>query len=153
MVQDFDHDLLLQLHDVARLIRVEADKRARQFGMTRAQWGLLLRLARTPGITQRELADILEVEPISVARMVDRLAANGLVERRADEGDRRVWRLHLLPAAQSLLASINQQRENLASHVTAGIPTHMQGVMLTALHHMKRNLLRGQQDERFEESA
>lgn len=142
MGQDFDHDLFFLLHDVARLSRVEADKRARKHGMTRAQWGLLLRLSRNPGLSQKEVADLLEVEPISVARLVDRMAASGLVERRADEQDRRIWRLHLLPAATDMLAEINKQREILATMVTAEIPDHMREVMVDGLRRMKANLLR-----------
>src|SRR3954471_8727941 len=91
-------NLLILLSDVARLIRTQADRRARAHGMTRAQWMILVRLRRCGGMTQRELAEILEVEPITVGRLVDRLAARGLVERRADPADRRVWRLHLTPA-------------------------------------------------------
>ncbi len=140
MEQDYSHDMLFLLHDVARLLRVEADRRARLQGMTRAQWALILRLARTPGQSQRELADVLEVEPITVARLVDRLVANGLVERRADAQDRRIWRLHLCPAAQDLLAAIHEQRNALFSHVSAGIPPHMQASMVAALQHMKTNL-------------
>ncbi|WP_431269375.1 MarR family winged helix-turn-helix transcriptional regulator [Dankookia sp. P2] len=90
-------NLLILLNDVARLIRTQADRRARAHGMTRAQWMILVRLRRCGGMTQRELAEILEVEPITVGRLVDRLAARKLVERRADPADRRVWRLHLTP--------------------------------------------------------
>jgi len=141
MSQDFDRDLFFLLHDVARLSRVEADKRARTNGMTRAQWAIVLRLGRAPGSSQKELADILEVEPISVARLVDRLEASGLVERRADEQDRRIWRLHLLPAATSMLASINRQREDLAEFVAHGITPQMREVMVEGLTRMKANLL------------
>ena len=144
MSQDYDHDLFFLLHDVARLNRVEADKRARLHGMTRAQWGLLLRLWRHPGLSQKEVADLLEVEPISVARLVDRMAASGLIERRADAQDRRIWRLHLLPAATAKLAEINKQREILANMVTAEIPAPMREVMVDGLRRMKANLLRGQ---------
>jgi DNA-binding MarR family transcriptional regulator len=141
MSQDFDRDLFFLLHDVARLSRVEADKRARTNGMTRAQWGILLRLSRAPGSSQKELADLLEVEPISVARLVDRLEASGLVQRRADDQDRRIWRLHLLPAATSMLATINRQREELANFVANGITPQMREVMVDGLTRMKANLL------------
>jgi DNA-binding MarR family transcriptional regulator len=140
MSQDYERDLFFLLHDVARLIRVEADKRARVNGMTRAQWGILLRLARNPGLSQKEVADMLEVEPISVARLVDRLEAGGLVERRADDQDRRIWRLHLLPAATSALARINRQREELANFVADGITPHMREAMVEGLLRMKSNL-------------
>ena len=144
MGQDFEHDLFFLLHDVARLSRVEADKRARRQGMTRAQWALLLRLARNPGMSQKEIADLLEVEPISVARLVDRMEAAGLIERRADEQDRRIWRLHLLPAAIAQLTAINRERETLANSVTAGVSPHIRDIMVEGLRQMKANLLQAQ---------
>ena len=98
-MHDFERDLMFLLHDVARLLRVDADKRARAHGMTRAQWGILIWLERQPGISQKELSELLEVEPITVARLIDRLERRGMVERRPDPKDRRIWRLHLLPPA------------------------------------------------------
>lgn len=140
MDQDYDHDLFFLLHDVARLIRVEADKRARVHGMTRAQWGLLLRLAHNPGLSQKEAADLLEVEPISVARLVDRLEASGLIERRADELDRRIWRLHLLPAATAQLEEIRYQFKCLKNFVARDISPHIRETMVDGLQRMKANL-------------
>ena len=96
-------DLLFLLHDVARLVRLDADKRARQHAMTRAQWVILIWLERQPGITQKELAEIIEVEPITVARLIDRLEKSDMVERRPDPKDRRIWRLHLRPPALPML--------------------------------------------------
>lgn len=142
MEQDYAHDMLFLLHDVARLIRVEADRRARLTGMTRAQWALLIRLAHTPGQSQRELADVLEVEPITVARLLDRLVANGLVERRADAQDRRIWRLHLLPAGAALLTGIERQREELAALIMQGLPAQVRDSMVDGLLRMKANILR-----------
>src|SRR6201986_3343613 len=102
-----ERDLLIVLNDVARLTRTRFDQAARAFGMTRAQWVILARLSRQPGISQNELAGVCEVEPITIGRLVDRLEARGLVERRADPKDRRVRRLHLLPAARPHLEEIN----------------------------------------------
>jgi DNA-binding MarR family transcriptional regulator len=142
MSQDPEHDLFLLLHDVARLVRVEADRRARLQGMTRAQWALLLKLARNPGLSQKEVADLLEVEPISVARLVDRLEANGLIERRPDASDRRIWRLHLLPAAASALEQINRQRAQLAALISAEMPLTLHDAMVLGLQQMKTNIMR-----------
>ena len=83
-MHDFERDLMFLVHDVARLLRVDADKRARAHGMTRAQWGILIWLERQPGLSQKELAEILEVEPITVARLIHRLESRGMVERRPD---------------------------------------------------------------------
>jgi DNA-binding MarR family transcriptional regulator len=153
MNQDFDRDIFVLLHDVARLTRVEADKRARVMGMTRAQWGLLLRLARNPGLSQKEVADLLEVEPISVARLVDRLAAAGMVERRADEQDRRIWRLHLLPRATAMLEEITHQREILAAFIADGIPDSTREAMISGLQRMKHNLLQAEPAPPIKEPA
>jgi len=142
MSQDPNHDLFSLLHDVARMVRVEADRRARLQGMTRAQWALLLRLARNPGLSQKEVADLLEVEPISVARLVDRLEANGLIERRPDAADRRIWRLHLLPAAASALEQVNVQRAELAALISANIPQDLHDAMVRGLQQMKANIMR-----------
>ena len=90
-MHNFQRDLMFLLHDVARLLRVDADKRARAHGMTRAQWGILIWLERQPGLSQKELAEILEVEPITVARLIDRLEAaawwnGGPIRRTAASG-------------------------------------------------------------------
>src|ERR1700756_5444866 len=105
-MHSLDRDPLIVLHDVARLLRTRFDQKARAYDMTRAQGVILVRLERQPGISQNEMAAICEVEPITVGRLVDRLEARGLIERRPDPGDRRVRRLHLLPAAKPVLADI-----------------------------------------------
>jgi MarR family transcriptional regulator, transcriptional regulator for hemolysin len=103
---DSSNDLLFRLHDVARLLRVEPDRRARVHGMTRAQWAILVSLSRHPGLSQNELAELLEVEPATVARPLDQLEARGIVERRPDPRDLRIWRLHLQPDAAPMLDEI-----------------------------------------------
>jgi len=142
MSQDLERDFFLLLHDVARLIRIEADKRARLRGMTRAQWAMLIRLEQNPGLSQKEVADLLEVEPISVARLVDKLEAGGLIERRPDASDRRIWRLHLLPAAAAALDEIAVQRAELAELIGGKIAKPVREAMLSGLLQMKANLLR-----------
>ena len=139
-MDDFDRDLLFLLHDVARLLRVDADKRARCHGMTRAQWAILIWLERQPGISQKELSEILEVEPISVARLIDRLEARGMVERRPDPRDRRIWRLHLLEPARDVLHEIDEHRADMTRIVTAGIDEESVENMIEALVRMKATL-------------
>jgi MarR family transcriptional regulator, transcriptional regulator for hemolysin len=139
---DFERDLLFLLNDVARLLRVDADKRARAHGMTRAQWAILIWLERQPGISQKELAELLEVEPITVARLIDRLEARGMVERRPDPRDRRIWRLHLLLPAHLALRDINRQRADMAEMVTEGVNEDSQTIMIEALVRMKATLTR-----------
>jgi MarR family transcriptional regulator for hemolysin len=139
-VHDFRRDLLFLLHDVARLLRVDADKRARAHGMTRAQWGILIWLDRQPGLSQKELAEMLEVEPITVARLIDRLEARGMVERRPDPKDRRIWRLHLGSPACKVLGEIDRQREIMRALVTAGLDNATIETMTEALLTMKSTL-------------
>src|SRR3954471_4818204 len=140
MQQSFDRDLLIVLHDVARLLRTRFDQRARTKGMTRAQWVILARLSRQPGMSQNELAAICEVEPISIGRLVDRLEGRGLVERRPDPTDRRVNRLHLLPAAQPILEEITSYRDALLDEITEGIDEPARIALVDALLHMKNRL-------------
>lgn len=136
-------DLLFLLHDVARLVRVEADKRARLHGMTRAQWTILIWLERQPGITQKELAEIIEVEPITVARLIDRLENRGMVERRPDPKDRRIWRLHLCPPALPMLREIDRQRAEIAAGLTLGLDGPALERITEGLLHMKATLTQG----------
>ena len=86
--------------------------------MTRAQWSILIWLDRQPGISQKELSELLEVEPITVARLIDRLEARGMVERRPDPRDRRIWRLHLLRPARDVLHEIDEHRADMTRMVT-----------------------------------
>ena len=133
-------DLLVLLTDLARLIRTMADRRARAHGMTRAQWIILARVSRRPGLTQRELAEILEVEPITVGRLVDRLASRGLVERRSDPADRRVWRLHLTPAADPVLAGIGETRAAFDAAAMRGLTEADRDALVAVLSRVKSNL-------------
>ena len=137
---DFKRDLLFLLHDVARLLRVDADKRARAHGMTRAQWVMLIWLERRPGLSQKELSELLEVEPITVARLVDRRESRGMVERRPDPKDRRIWRLHLTASATPLLDDIRIQREEMREMVLAGLPEQTIAMMIEGLMTMKTTL-------------
>jgi MarR family transcriptional regulator for hemolysin len=139
-MNNFDRDMLIVLHDVARLLRTRFDQTARAYGMTRAQWIILARLDRQPGMSQNELATICEVEPITVARLVDRLEARGMVERRADPTDRRVRRLHLLPASKPILTEIARYRENLDAEISDGLSGPARETFVDALLHIKSKL-------------
>ena len=147
---DHSRDLLYLLHDTARLLRVEADKRARATGMTRAQWVLLLRVRDRPGLSQKELSELLEVEPITVARLVDRLEGRGMVERRADPRDRRIWRLHLRPAADPVLKEIEVQRIALRELISAGLDPDTLRAATDGLIRMKVNILAVDRDDEKE---
>jgi MarR family transcriptional regulator for hemolysin len=135
-----DRDFVIVLNDVARRMRTRFDQWARNYGMTRAQGLILARLERQPGLSQNELAIICEVEPITVGRLVDRLEARGFLERRADPADRRIRRLHLLPASAPILANIHDYREALEDYLTEGLDPEVQKAMEEALLHMKFKL-------------
>lgn len=138
--QSLDRDPIVVVSDVARSIRTRADARARAYGMTRAQWMILVRLERQPGMSQNELAALVEVEPITVGRLVDRLQARGFVERRPDASDRRIWRLHLLPAAGPMLDEIAKERAWLNALLVAEIPQGRVDATIECLLEMKANL-------------
>lgn len=135
-------DVLTVLHELAHLMRTRFDQRARMHDMTRAQWVILLKLERNPGLTQNELANLVEVEPITVARLVDRLQAKGVVERRHDPDDRRVWRLHLLPGAAPILKEINAARAEMMTQLLGGtVDAAALATTTQTLRLMKLNLL------------
>jgi MarR family transcriptional regulator, transcriptional regulator for hemolysin len=145
MAESLDRDPVVLLYDVARIMRTNFDKRARTRGMTRAQWHILARVERQPGLSQRELAGICEVEPITVARLVDRLEERGLLERRPDPNDRRVWRLHNRPPAREILEEISAYREELIRDIDAQIGRPAREAMVDALLAVRAHL--GASDE------
>jgi DNA-binding MarR family transcriptional regulator len=140
MPTDLEDDFLVLLYDVARQMRTVMDQKARDHESTRAQCIILARLERQPGMSQNELAAIAEVAPITVARLVDRLEAQGLVERCTDPDDRRIWRLRLTPAAAPLLRDIRLYRAEMRALMTKGISPAALKTMVVGLRRMKTNL-------------
>jgi MarR family transcriptional regulator for hemolysin len=133
-------ELAFLLNDVARLLRTVADQRVRALDMTRAQWAVLVRLERCEGIKQSELAEALEIRPITLTRLVDRLCTSGYVERRPDPEDRRAKRLYLLPAGRPLVERLGRLGEDLMAEVLAGIDDEGIDLMLQQLGRTKDNL-------------
>jgi DNA-binding MarR family transcriptional regulator len=109
------------LADTSRLLRRSFDARARDIGVTRTQWQVLTTLLRHEGVNQGGLAELLDVEPITVCRMVDRLQEAALVERRADPTDRRSWRLFLTPRAHDLIAQLRPLANAMIEEALTGI--------------------------------
>jgi MarR family transcriptional regulator for hemolysin len=128
------------LMDAARLLRTYADQKAAQFGITRAQWVVLSRLDLQEGLKQSEFAEILDLQPISLTRLLDRLCDNGLIERRADPNDRRAKRLYLMPAARPLLERLNGLGEELLAVALAGVERENVEQIITQLATVKENL-------------
>lgn len=130
-----------EVAETARLIRREANKRAAILGATKAQWRVLARLSRSgDGIRQIELADALDVEPITLCRMIDRLEEAGLVERRRDDHDRRAWRIFLTAEAAPVLVRLEAMGLAFNADILAGIAEEDRAAALRALARIRENL-------------
>jgi MarR family transcriptional regulator for hemolysin len=140
-------DLAFALNDVARLLRTHADHRAAQFGASRAKWAVLSRLDRFEGIKQNELADMLDLQPITLTRLLDGLCEAGMVERRPDPADRRAKRLFLTPAARPLLETLSDVGEDLMAIALLGLTRSDVESLRAGLLVMKENLRRALQDK------
>jgi len=133
-------EIAINIMDVARMLKTYADQRARQFGISRAQWVVLMRLHRSEGLNQSEFAEILDLQPISLTRLLDRLAESGLIERRPDPNDRRANRLYLTPAALPLIEQLAGLGNEMMDEVLAGLDKTAYERLLTDLLHIKENL-------------
>jgi DNA-binding MarR family transcriptional regulator len=128
------------ISDVSRLMRRRFDERARLIGVTRAQWRTLTTLARHEGLNQGSLADLLEVEPITLCRMIDRLEEAGLVERRRDPADRRAWLIFLTPKAHPLIGQLRGLAEDLFQDALSGLDTARRAALTDMLGVIRTNL-------------
>ncbi|MGH8042440.1 MAG: MarR family winged helix-turn-helix transcriptional regulator [Rudaea sp.] len=126
--------------DVTRLMRKHFDRRAVRFNLTRAQWRALKRLSHGEGMCQNELAEQLEMEPIAIGRVIDRLQKAGFVERRADPADRRAWRLFLTARAHDVIDDMELISSELFRQAQRGITTAQMKSMIDVLGRMKDNL-------------
>lgn len=127
---------------VARLMRRSFDQRAREIGVTRPQWQVLSVLRNHVGIKQGGLADILEVEPITAGRMIDRMQEAGFVERRADPADRRAWRLFLTERGQELIQQLEPLARDTSDLALEGVSETDKAHLLETLEKMRLNLAR-----------
>ncbi len=128
------------LNDVARLLRTYADYKAAQFGMTRAQWAVLVRLDRSEGLNQSELAEMLDLQPITLTRLLDKLCDGGLIVRRPDPTDRRAKRLFLTDAARPVLKELSGLGEETMAAVLEGVSRADVEQMVSQLDVAKENL-------------
>ncbi|MEY2884067.1 MAG: hypothetical protein RL490_1791 [Pseudomonadota bacterium] len=132
--------LAILIGDTSRLLRRRFDARARSLGVSRAQWQVLFALSRNEGINQAGLAEALDVETITVGRMVDRLADAGFVERRADPADRRAWRLHLMPCAHPVLEELRRVGDSVMQETLAGLGPDGEAELTELLTRVRSNL-------------
>lgn len=128
------------LNDVTLLFRKHFDRRAVKFGLTRAQWRATKMLYHREGLRQTELAESLEMEPIAVGRVIDRLQAAGFVERRPDPKDRRAWRLYVTDQARGVIADMELIARGVRKDATQGISVPELEQALGVLNRMKENL-------------
>lgn len=128
------------LSDVTLLFRKLFDRRAVAFGLTRAQWRAMKMLYRREGMRQNELAEHLEMEPIAVGRVIDRLQASGFVERRADPHDRRAWRLYVTAQAHEVVDDMERIARELRRDATRGIGYDELHAALAVMERIKTNL-------------
>jgi MarR family transcriptional regulator, transcriptional regulator for hemolysin len=147
-----EREIAFNISDVARLLKTYADQRARDFGMTRAQWVVLARVERSEGLKQCELADTLDLQPITLTRLIDRLCDSGLIERRSDPEDRRAKRLYLTPAARPVLDGLARLGTDIMATVLEGIEPAAVEQLLAHLLTLKINL-RGAIADRADEAA
>ena len=126
--------------DVARDMRRRFDERARAIGVTRPQWRVLVTLSREEGVQQATLAERLEIEPITLCRMIDRLAEADLVERRRDPRDRRAWNIYLTDRSRPLLDRLHAVAETLFAAALEGVSDAERRALVATLERIRTNL-------------
>jgi MarR family transcriptional regulator, transcriptional regulator for hemolysin len=150
--RSLNREFAIILKDVARMLRTYADYKGNQFGVTYAQWVVLARLDRFEGLKQSELAEMLDLQPISLTRLLDRLCDSGLIERRSDPNDRRAKRLFLTPAAKPIIERLGNLGEELMVTALAGVPRDSVERMVAQLAIVKENLRQAIQNKNAADS-
>src|SRR4051794_31833538 len=135
-----DSNFAFEVAETALVLRRDFERRGGELGVTRAQWRVLARLSRRDGLRQVELAEALDVEPITLCRMIDRLAEAGLVERRADEEDRRAWRIHLTVRSGPVVEELRGIAEQFLDDALAGVSEAEQARVRQILARVRANL-------------
>jgi MarR family transcriptional regulator for hemolysin len=138
---DLERSTGFLITDVSHLLRRSFNRRVQDLGLTQAQWRAIAYLARNPGMNQAALAESLEVQPITLARLVDRMQAAGWVERQTDPEDRRAVRLYLTEKSQPVLAEMHERASRMLEEALTGVPATARKQLIEALCKMKKNLL------------
>jgi DNA-binding MarR family transcriptional regulator len=140
--EDLSRNYGFLINDVARLMRTTYDRRVRELGLTRSQWWVLTLLFRNDGVTQSELAELLEIEKPTLGRLLDRLEAKGWVRREPDSRDRRAWRVHLTDAVEPAMRKLRKVAAELRSDALAGLSAQERERFIDTLLAVKANLVR-----------
>ena len=151
--EDLSRNFGFLLNDVARLLRTVYDRRIRKLGLTRAQWWVLTHLFRGDGVSQTELAEILEIEKPTLGRLLDRLEAKRWIRREHDARDRRIWRVHLTEEVEPALRTMRAIAAELRRDALAGLSAAEREGFVDTLLTVKANLLRGQASPRPENAV
>ncbi|MEO7432218.1 MAG: MarR family transcriptional regulator [Dokdonella sp.] len=141
MTQATDSTFAYLMQDVTRHLRTHFDRRAVRFKLTRAQWRALKAIRRKEGLSQTELADFLDMQPIPVGRVIDRLEKTGYVERRADPGDRRRWSLYLTAKANAVVAEMEIIAKGLRDDALSNVKREDFETLVRVLAQIKDNLV------------
>lgn len=141
MSPDDEHYIGYTMTDVARLLRTVFERRVRTLGLTRAQWVTIARLHRRPGLSQSEVADVLEIEKATAGRLIDRMEAKGWIERRSDPLDRRINRLHLTSEAERMHALIWPIAEATVDDALDGLTSDERRAFSVLMQRVKDRLL------------
>jgi DNA-binding MarR family transcriptional regulator len=145
MVSDGIDRLGFLIHDVQRLMRKRFEARASDVGLSAAQWRLMARVAKEEGVAQARLAELLEIEPISVSRLIDRMEEGGWIERRQDAADRRVRTIHPTPKAREVYARVKAMAVEVYEESLKGVPSETRRGLIAGLQAMVENLADGEQ--------
>jgi DNA-binding MarR family transcriptional regulator len=135
-----NNSLFYMLHDATRQLRKHFDRRATRLELTRAQWRALKATSRQEGLSQTELAELLDMEPIPVGRVIDRLEKTGFVERRADPADRRRWRLYLTQKAHAVVDEMETIASELRNDALRDVDRNDLDALMRVLAQIKENL-------------
>ncbi|MEO6021522.1 MAG: MarR family transcriptional regulator [Burkholderiales bacterium] len=142
--EDLSRNFGFILHDVARLLRTTFDRRVKGMSLTRSQWWVLLHVFRNDGVTQSELADILEIEKATLGRLVDRMESKGWLRREGDAVDRRVKRIYLTDAVEPSMKAMRAAAADVRREALAGLSAEEQERFVSTLLLVKNNLSQGE---------
>ncbi|KPK08583.1 MAG: hypothetical protein AMJ64_03025 [Betaproteobacteria bacterium SG8_39] len=140
--EDLSRNFGFLLNDVARLLRTTYDRRVKALGLTRSQWWVLTHLFRAQGVTQSELAEVLEIEKPTLGRLLDRLEAKGWVRREHDAKDRRAWRVYLSESAEPAMKTMRAVAAEVRRDAMAGLSADEREHFVDLLIAVKSNLQR-----------